>query len=411
MVAAFVVAGIVMVGVSVAQSRIEANQEQAAIQPFYDLPNPLPPGEPGQVIRTEPMTNFPLNGGEALRVLYYSQAPDGQSQVTSGLVFIPTAPAKGKRPVVAYAHGTTGFGDPCPPSRTSNPQASLPFVQAMINLGWVVSVTDYVGLGVDGNPYYLIGRSEANDVINSVRAAQNIPGSDAGNTYAVMGHSQGGHSAVWTAELSKQIAPELTVVGVTVTAPALQLAPLLEQQWDTTIGWAIGPNVMVSWPLVYPAAKPSDVLTEHGQEVYQKLAYECLESAGVSGMIQSDLGYQMFSKNPMSSPPWAAALKEQTPPPPPPTLPVMITQAIGDGVVLANTNALTNRKWCAAGSNLQSNWLGQLATGSLGPLATHEDTLLAAWPLETQWIQERFDGWKPTPNCGLQLPVPQPPES
>ena len=45
----------------------------------------------------------------------------------------------------------------------------------------------------------------------------------------------------------------------------------------------------------------------------------------------------------------ARAMREQTPKPLPASMPVLINQAMGDGVVLANTNSLTQQKWCAAG--------------------------------------------------------------
>lgn len=403
--AACVVAAVVVGTIAIIEPKIESEKQQASIQPFYDLPSPLPPGKPGEVIRSEPITGFELKGATVSRILYYSTAPDGKQQVSSGMVFTPTKKSTAPRPVVAYAHGTSGLGDACTPSRNPDILSTMPFIQEMMNLGWVVAATDYVGLGVVGNPYYLIGQSEAADVVNSVRAARSLPGSNAGSRYAVMGHSQGGHSAVWTGELSEKIAPELDLLGVTVTEPALQLKPLLSEQWDSTIAWALGPDVLVSWPNVYPDLNPNDVLTEHGQGVYRELAYECLLDAGLSGAIQSKLGYQLFSKNPLEAPGWTKALEEQTPKPLPASMPFMLTQAIPDGVVLANTNALTYKTWCEAGSTLQMNWLGQLATGSLAPETTHEDALMAGWPLETTWIQERFDGRPPPSNCGLVPPV------
>ena len=55
--------------------------------------------------------------------------------------------------------------------------------------------------------------------------------------------------------------------------------------------------------------------------------------------------------------------------------------------------------------NLQTNWLGQLATGSLASAQTHQNTLLAAWPMETDWIQARFCGKPAVSNCGFTPPV------
>jgi alpha-beta hydrolase superfamily lysophospholipase len=275
-----------------------------------------------------------------------------------------------------------------------------------MDLGYVYTATDYVGLGTPGDPYYMVGASEAQDVVNSVRAAQRFPGSDAGSRYAVMGHSQGGHSALWTGALSEKIAPELELVGVAASAPATQLVPLLEQQWNTMIGWAIGPEVAVSWPTVYTSLAPvTNILTPQGADHFQAMAYECLETAGVQGYVQEALGHQMFASSPASDLDWRDAMAAETPPPLPAELPVMITQAMQDGIVLANTNALTQERWCKAGTNLQFNWLGQLATGPLASAQTHEDTLFAAWPLEVDWMQDRFAGRRAQPNCSFTPPV------
>ncbi len=402
--AALAVSGVVVLAITVLQPRVESNQTQTTLDPFYTPPNPLV-GKPGDIIRSEPLTGFNIKNGSGYRILYLSQGPTGELRASGGMVFVPTTASPKDRPVVAYAHGTSGFGDACAPSRNSETPVNQPFIQTIIDLGYVFTATDYVGLGTPGDPYYLIGKSEANDIVNSVRAAQSFPGSKASNRYAVMGHSQGGHSAIWTGALSKKIAPELDLVGVTATAPAAEIEPLLEQQWNTTIGWAIGPEVMLSWPLVYPNLNPGDVLTPEGDKQYAELAYECLQTAGMQGFVEKKIGINMFSKNPGDVPAWRAAIAEQTPNPLPTSMPLLVNQAMGDGIVLANTNSLLQQQWCKAGSNVQFNWLGQLATGTLGPIETHGDTLFAAWPMETDWIQQRFADKPATPNCGISSPV------
>ena len=397
--------GVVVVAVAaITANNVESNQTQEALDPFYTPPNPVV-GKPGDIIRFEPLTGFNITDGTGYRILYVSKDPTGALRASGGMVFVPTKPVAGERKVVAYAHGTSGLGDACAPSRSPLTPTAQPFIQTLMNLGYVYTATDYVGLGTPGEPFYMIGSSEAQDVVNSVRAARNFPGSNAGTTYAVMGHSQGGHSAIWTGALSKEIAPELDLVGVAASAPATQLEPLLNQQWNSLIGWAIGPEAALSWPLVYPELAPVDILTPTGVELYTDLAYECLEAAGMKGAIESAMGKELFAENPAKVPAWAAAMKDQTPAPLPPSMPTLISQAIGDGVVLANTNSLTQQKWCAAGSNVQFNWLGQLATGPLASAETHENTLYAAWPMETDWIQARFANEPATSNCGFTPPV------
>lgn len=406
-VAALLVAGIVSIGVKIGDSKINTDEHQTALDPFYTAPDPLPSTKPGTVIRYEPMPDlgWNLQNANAFRTLSVSEAPDGTPRVTGGMVIFPNTPSSTPRPVVAYAHGTSGFGDACAPSRDTATPAAMPWVQTMINNGWVVTTTDYVGLGTAGDPYYLIGKSEATDVINSVRVARNIPGTDAGTDYVVFGHSQGGHSALSVGEFSKQIAPELTLKAVAATAPAAELGPLLSLQWNTLVGWAIGPDVLVSWPSVYKDIDPNSVLTEYGSKNYEQLAYMCLANAGIKGALETQLGNELFSKDPGSVPAFAAAIQDQTPKPLPASMPLFISTSIDDGIVLPQTSALLEQKFCAAGSNLQFEWLGQLATGSLAGPETHVNTPLAAWPMVVNWIQQRFANAPTTPNCGITPPV------
>ena len=93
-----------------------------------------------------------MPGATALRMLYVSERPDGTPAASGGMLFIPDSPAPPEgRPVVAWAHGTLGMGDACAPSRSANPlQDTDNWLDQMMQLGWVVVATDYVGLGHAG---------------------------------------------------------------------------------------------------------------------------------------------------------------------------------------------------------------------------------------------------------------------
>jgi hypothetical protein len=143
---------------------VESNQRQNALDPFYAPPDPIPVTG-GTVIRTEPM-DIDVPGGTAQRILYVSERADGSPAVSGGMLFIPDAPApEGGRPVVAWEHGTLGMGDACVPSRSANPMADMTtWIGPMMEQGWVVVATDYVGLGTPKPNQYLIAQSEVRDV-------------------------------------------------------------------------------------------------------------------------------------------------------------------------------------------------------------------------------------------------------
>src|SRR5690349_10415603 len=59
------------------------NQFQKSLNSFYTPPNPLTPGRPGDVIRSEPLGTNP-QGGVGYRILYRTQLADGTPAVSSG---------------------------------------------------------------------------------------------------------------------------------------------------------------------------------------------------------------------------------------------------------------------------------------------------------------------------------------
>lgn len=376
--------------------KLSVSRAQAKIADFYVPPTPLP-SEPGTVIRTEPL-GVEVPGATAQRILYTSERPDGTPAVSGAMIFIPTTPAPAEgRKVVAWAHGTLGMGDACAPSRSDKPLGDTAnWLDQMMSLGYVVVATDYVGLGTPGPNLYIVGQAEARDVINSVRAARNIPDAQAGTEWIVWGHSQGGHSALWTGHLAKELAPELTLKAVAAAAPAANLADIMDAQWQTAVGWAIGPEVVTSWPAYYPELTAEGFVSAAGLRNTERLANECIVAAALEGFVRTDFGQDYFEQKPTSNPAWAAAAREQTPAPLPASMPVFVAQSIADEVVLAWPNARLQNEWCAAGSDITMAWLG---------VVSHQNTAMTVGPEAVAWIDDRFNDRPTTRTCNVPPPI------
>lgn len=71
----------------------------------------------------------------------------------------------------------------------------------------MIVATDYVGLGTAGPHPYLIGQGEARSLLDSVRAARQMPGLSLEPETVIWGHSQGGHAALWAGTLAPTYAP------------------------------------------------------------------------------------------------------------------------------------------------------------------------------------------------------------
>ena len=178
----------------------------------------------------------------------------GEPIVVSGLLVVPEAPApEGGRNVVAWAHPTIGVARDCAPSLQTNWRKTIPGLEAMLKAGKVVVATDYAGLGTPGQHPYLVGASAARSVVDSVRAARAVKEAAAGSRFAVWGHSQGGHAALFTGQMAAGLAPELTLMGVAAAAPATDLARLLEEDLGTKLGNVLAAEALVSWSKVFDA--------------------------------------------------------------------------------------------------------------------------------------------------------------
>ena len=147
-------------------------------------------------------------------MLYTSTDPEGAPIAVSGVVVAPDGgPPEGGWPVVAWAHGTTGVDRRCAPS-IDYPESGLvrvPELDELVAAGTVVAITDYPGLGTPGPHPYLVGESEGRAVLDSIRAARALLGTDAvSSTAAIYGHSQGGHASVWADQIAGSYAPSWT---------------------------------------------------------------------------------------------------------------------------------------------------------------------------------------------------------
>ena len=127
--------------------------------------------------------------------------------------------------MISWAHGTSGYADVCAPSNDTTDGLDHdyfsvidPTLDSWVARGYVVAQTDYEGLGTPGPHPYLNGVSAANTTIDIVRAARDLS-RGVGRNWVVMGHSQGGQAALFTAQLAASRAPELRLRGAVPIAP------------------------------------------------------------------------------------------------------------------------------------------------------------------------------------------------
>jgi len=349
------------------------------------------PDSPGALLQQQQIPGAPFDA-TAYRVLYRSTGQDGQPIAVSGIVVIPaSAIPPGGRPIVAWAHPTTGVVPRCAPSDAFFHFQQIQGLRDMLEHGFIVAATDYPGLGTQGPHPYLVGVSEARAVLDSVRAARQMPGAQASPRFAVWGHSQGGQAALFTGMIAAHYAPELNLVAVAAAAPATELAALMQADLATPAGKNLTAMTLWSWSRVY-GAPMAKVATPAAVPVIDRLAGECIESV-------YDLYVRSHTERPLeqsfltvgdlaTTEPWASLIARNTPGTLPPNVPVFIAQGTNDHIVPPRITWNYVRGLCTAGSRVTVDEL---------PGVGHGFAAMRSARTAVDWIADRFAG-HPAPN-------------
>lgn len=387
---------IVLVTLAAFQLLAFACQRAKAQGAFYQASQQEIAGPPGTLIRQEPMFGAP-DGAAAYRVLYRSTDPGGRPIAVSGVIIIPNGPIpEGGRPIVAWAHPTTGIVPRCAPSLALFIFQQIAGSRQLLDRGFAIAATDYPGLGTPGPHPYLVGDSEARAVIDSVRVARSFAGVGNGNRYAVWGHSQGGQASLFTGLISKSYAPELHLVGVAAAAPATELATLMTDDLNTTGGRNLTAMTVWSWDRVFGA--PMDkIVAPAAMPTVNRLAEECIESVFdiiLRGETSKPLAQDFLTvANPATLEPWRSLLVKNTPETLPPSIPVFLAQGSADGLVRPQVTQNYMQRLCRAGSRVSFLMMPNVSHGFAG-----RDSADAA----TAWMADRFAGLAAPSNCEAQ---------
>lgn len=369
------------------------------------LSSTLQAQQAGTLISATPMPNAPADM-QAWSIHYWSAAENGQLQDLSGIVAAPAgAQPQGPRPVLAWTHGTWGVARQCAPSLSSSFFDSTagtsptlftgtPALDAVAN-GYVVVAPDYPGLGSDGVHPYLGGVPAARSTLDAIRAARTMPGVDAGKRYAVWGASQGGHAALWTAELSASYAPELELVGVAAAAPPTDLVANLRAGEDASIRAFLTAFTAYSWSGYY-GAPLSSLGRPQTQTIITRLAQNNCVGVDSKPKLGEVIGMMML-KNQLagvdlgSMQPWAGIARTNSLDPAAIKVPMLIAQNPADVIIAPAVTRAYARQACAAGKTVK--WIDISGKG-------HQTSAQDSAAATLQWIADRFAG-KAAPNdCG-----------
>ena len=408
-------------------------QADPPLPPFYEAVIKMSPeGKLGQILKQEKIKTS-VKGAQAWRVAYISSDVGERKTIATGVAIAPLGvPPKEGRPILAWAHGTTGSAQNCGPSQIIDPTAPLneyfladgnswtdygiPNVEQFIKEGYVIIATDYQGLGGGGKHQYAVAATNGRDVINSVRAASSMKELGAGKKAIAYGWSQGGGAIIAAASLpgyqalQGTAADNLQYLGFVGLAPDDQAAMLRNPPNDEAganklingFTQANVPNiflfahyVMGLWgtQAAYPHLKLTDILTDEGARFVDKLAgNKCVHVMADSfNYAYGDKYKSLLKPQPSNSLAWVKALIDGSVKPVKPVAPVVIYWGTKDTAVPPIEHELYQKQMCAMGANVQRIQLpGE---------QTHFSTPGVSAPMYLAWIKDRIAGKQLVNGC------------
>ena len=350
-----------------------------SVDDFYRVPDPLPDGGPGTMIRTMPLDASA--GTSALRIMYLTTDAAGDDRAATGVVHLPTsaAPEQGW-PIVAWAHGTSGLASQCAPSREG--AAPLDY-----GIQGVVVSPDYLGLGPEGELHpYLSAVGEGHAVVDSVAAVGSLPEAHAGDEWVVVGVSQGGHAALVTNEMAAERLPDMRLVGAAALAPGAELA--------TNYGDELQIRVITTMALVGAAAEDDAIVLEEFLGPEALAASAAIETGCVDDIIDAMLPVagldDFFVKEPRTDEVGRAWLERNDPGKVVGAAPLLLVQGGADILVLPARTAALFERLCGIGQSVDMLEV---------PTADHETVVTQSLSDVGAWLRARLDGEPATDDC------------
>ena len=350
------------------------------LTPFYESGNRYVGKRAGEIIQTE---EIPApEGARAWRIMYVSRTWNDLEVPATGILVAPKdVPAK-PRPVLTWAHGTTGGSRTSAPSLAQNPAQELvqrsetapvdygvPYLKDLLAMGLVVVATDYQGQGAPGVHQYVVGNTAARNALDIVRAALHFEPAHAGSEFLTMAWSQGGHAGLFVGEEQPTYAPELKHLGAAVIAPG-----------------ALPVSKPVNIPHIYVVARAYRDAYKVDLSEFTEEGKKLIDLAGEVSVTRV-FRASVEMKGPFIKADWSQdfkrALEQNIPGKRKSKAPILVVQGTVDNLVNPEeTRALLPRA-LASGNTMKVSWYEGKG---------HRDVIEPARKEIVQWFQDRLQG-------------------
>ncbi len=189
-----------------------------------------------------------------INLLYTTTDQDNDTTTATAVLFVPSSTTGSALPLVVWAHPELGLGQGCAPSVRGQSPGGLGDVSDLLSRGFAVLEPDLPGLGTPGSPSLLIGVTEGRALLDGIRAVTQVSGVRLGRI-VIWGHSQGGHAALWAAQVAPDYAPELALAGVVADEPIADPSAVMGHLAQISSADPLVDEVLYSYSNAYPEVK------------------------------------------------------------------------------------------------------------------------------------------------------------
>lgn len=318
---------------------------------------------PGALLSAQPLSNLDpqlsMQTSLSARITYVTALGVNDSHVNAtGTVFVP----KGKAPqdgwhVVALGHIDTGIHPECAPSGSPSLLGLANSVRALVGAGYVVTVPDYVGLGMKSekpNFYhpFLDSSTAGYNMIDAVRATRKLV-SDTSKNWIAVGTGQGGQAAWAAAELAADYGGEMSLQA------ALALAPTAALEWlaDASTAGTLTTNQQLmlqqylAWlPIAFPDFPIDDFRRGNAKKYWDELSACWGKGATTRAELARGLGpHDVGPVTPDATERLRGFLRKTSLPQAPTSAPMLVTADAPGGLIPPEQTAAAVDRACAMG--------------------------------------------------------------
>jgi hypothetical protein len=372
-----------------------------AADSFYQPPAGLAAYALGTVLRERPVSlalyGFTPEHVTAWQLMYRTTDTEGNPEATVATVLEPAGTVRANRPLVSYQVAEDSLGSQCAPSyelrdgATSTnavEQTELLLIDALIERGWAVVVSDYEGpLSAYGG-----GVQAGQAVLDGIRASEQFApdGLTARSPVGLWGYSGGALATMWAAELQPTYAPSLNLVGTAAGGVPVNVAHIAHKiDGGPFAGYYLAGVVGLSRAYPQLQALVQSILTPAGKAAEAQVGTQC-NSDIVSGFAFKKIEAYTTVPDPLTLPTAEQVIAADTLGQHRPAGPLYVYQAVGDELIpIADVDGLMST-YCGKGvvvdyqRNLASEHLTLVGTGAFDALS---------------WLANRFAGGGAPDTC------------